>query len=190
MAFKRSGVRLPLSPPSAQRSEYSGLFSFVSADGGDKGSAPPMTRFSRQSGCTRLRLDTFVSRRPLSAIAVRRLPPLFISTNASIIGTEIVTAHSVRLFRPRFARPYDSPFIWFHHLPKDPNIRVFFYLGRMAEMLLNLRLVYLYVEGVAVIIIATEVFIPQRQTRQRRAPADIQNKRRMPFRSNKGPINN
>ena len=34
------------------------------------------------------------------------------------MGTEIVTAHSVRLFRPRFARPYDSPFIWFHHLPK------------------------------------------------------------------------
>ena len=33
-----------------------------------------MTRFSRQSGCTRLRLDTFVSRRSLTAIAVRRLP--------------------------------------------------------------------------------------------------------------------
>ena len=44
------------------------------ADGGDKGSAPPMTRFSRQSGCTRLRLDTFVSRHSLTAIAVRRLP--------------------------------------------------------------------------------------------------------------------
>ena len=44
------------------------------ADGGDNGSAPPMTRFSRQSGCTRLRLDTFMSRRSLTAIAVRRLP--------------------------------------------------------------------------------------------------------------------
>ena len=33
-----------------------------------------MTRFSRQSGCTRLRLDTFVSRRSLTAIAVRRTP--------------------------------------------------------------------------------------------------------------------
>ena len=46
--------------------------------------------------------------------------------------------------------------------PKDPIVRVFFYLGRMAEMLLNLRLVYLYVEGVAVIIVATKVYIPQR----------------------------
>ena len=44
------------------------------AYGGDNGSAPPMTRFSRQSGCTRLRLDTFVSRHSLTAIAVRRLP--------------------------------------------------------------------------------------------------------------------
>ena len=44
------------------------------ADGGDNGSAPPMTRFSRQSGCTRSRLDTSVSRRTLTAIAVRRLP--------------------------------------------------------------------------------------------------------------------
>ena len=33
-----------------------------------------MTRFSRQSGCTRSRLDTSVSRRTLTAIAVRRLP--------------------------------------------------------------------------------------------------------------------
>ena len=33
-----------------------------------------MTRFSRQSDCTRLRLDTFMSRRTLTAIAVRRLP--------------------------------------------------------------------------------------------------------------------
>ena len=33
-----------------------------------------MTRFSRQSGCTRSRLDTSVSRRILTAIAVRRLP--------------------------------------------------------------------------------------------------------------------
>ena len=40
------------------------------ADGGDNESAPPMTRFSRQSGCTRLRLDTFVSRHSLTAIAV------------------------------------------------------------------------------------------------------------------------
>ena len=41
---------------------------------GDKGSAALMTCFSRQSGCTRLRLDTFVSRHSLTAIAVRRLP--------------------------------------------------------------------------------------------------------------------
>ena len=33
-----------------------------------------MTRFSRQSDCTRSRLDTSVSRRTLTAIAVRRLP--------------------------------------------------------------------------------------------------------------------
>ena len=44
------------------------------AHGGDNESAPPMTCFSRQSGCTRLRLDTFVSRHSLTAIAVRRLP--------------------------------------------------------------------------------------------------------------------
>ena len=33
-----------------------------------------MTRFSRQSDCTQSRLDTIVSRRSLTAIAVRRLP--------------------------------------------------------------------------------------------------------------------
>ena len=78
---------------------------------GDKGSAAPMTCFSRQSGCTRLCLDTFrVSPSPNGNRC--KATPLFISTNASIMGTEIVTAHSVRLFRPRFARPYDSPLIW------------------------------------------------------------------------------
>ena len=41
-----------------------------------------MTCFSRQSGCTRLRLDTFVSRRPLTAIAVRRLPFTMVSPSA------------------------------------------------------------------------------------------------------------
>ena len=46
------------------------------------------------------------------------------------MGTEIVTAHSVRLFRPRFARPYDSTLLWFHHLPKDPIVRVFFLSSR------------------------------------------------------------
>ena len=46
------------------------------------------------------------------------------------MGTEIVTAHSVRLFRPRFARPYDSPLLWFHHLPKDPIVRIFFLSSR------------------------------------------------------------
>lgn len=39
-----------------------------------RGSAPPTTRFTRRSGCTRSRLDTSVSRRTLTAIAVRRLP--------------------------------------------------------------------------------------------------------------------
>ena len=46
------------------------------------------------------------------------LAPCRALRSVPIMGTEIVTAHSVRLFRPRFARPYDSPFIWFHHLPK------------------------------------------------------------------------
>ena len=39
-----------------------------------RGSAPPTTRFTRRSGCTRSRHDTSVSRRTLTAIAVRRLP--------------------------------------------------------------------------------------------------------------------
>ena len=103
--------RLPFNmvSPSAQRSEYSGLFFLSRADGEDKGSAPPTTRFSRQSGCTRLRLDTFVSRHSLTAIAVRRLPQSFPNGNRCK------------------ATP---PLIWFHHLPKDPIVRVFFLSSR------------------------------------------------------------
>ena len=46
----------------------------VPADGVEKGECTPTTRFTRRSGCTRSRLDTSVSRRTLTAIAVRRLP--------------------------------------------------------------------------------------------------------------------
>ena len=49
---------------------------------GDKGSAALMTCFSRQSGCTRSRLDTFVSRHSLTAIAVRRLSINMVSPSA------------------------------------------------------------------------------------------------------------
>ena len=66
------------------------------ADGGDKGSAALMTCFSRQSGCTRLRLDTFrVSSFP-NGNRCKATPPL----------------------------------IRFHHLPKDPIVRVFFLSSR------------------------------------------------------------
>ena len=58
------------------------------------------------------------------------LAPCRALRSVPIMGTEIVTAHSVRLFRPRFARPYDSPLLWFHHLPKDPIVRVFFLSSR------------------------------------------------------------
>ena len=52
--------------------------------------------------------------------------PCLALRSVPIMGTEIVTAHSIRLFRPRFARPYDSPFIWFHHLPKRSDRSVLF----------------------------------------------------------------
>ena len=75
-AFLRLSV-----PPSAEDSTSSGLFSIMRQavymcrqTVQKRGSAPPMTRFSRRSSCTRSRLDTFVSRRSLTAIAVRRLP--------------------------------------------------------------------------------------------------------------------
>ena len=75
-AFLRLSV-----PPSAEDSTSSGLFSIMRQavymcrqTAQKRGSAPPMTRFSRRSSCTRSRLDTFVSRRSLTAIAVRRLP--------------------------------------------------------------------------------------------------------------------
>ena len=92
------------------------------------GSAAPMTCFSRQSGCTRSRLDTFrVSPSPNGNRC--KATPL-ISTNASIMGTEIVTAHSVRLFHTRVARPYDSPLIWLHHLYKRSNREGLYFLPR------------------------------------------------------------
>ena len=75
-AFLRLSV-----PPSAEDSTSSGLFSIMRQavymcrqTAQKRGSAPPMTRFSRRSSCTRSRLDTSVSRRTLTAIAVRRLP--------------------------------------------------------------------------------------------------------------------
>ena len=60
------------------------------------------------------------------------LAPCRALRSVPIMGTEIVTAHSVRLFRPRFARPYDSPLVRFHHLPKDPIVRVFFSLFNIS----------------------------------------------------------
>ena len=71
-----SSLRPPFNTASlsAQKIRSFGSSFLSRAHGGDNGSAPPMTRFSRQSGCTRLRLDTFVSRHSLTAIAVRRLP--------------------------------------------------------------------------------------------------------------------
>ena len=56
------------------------------------------------------------------------LAPCRALRSVPIMGTEIVTAHSVRLFRPRIACPYDSPYL--HHLPKDPIVRVFFLSSR------------------------------------------------------------
>ena len=68
-------------PPSAEDSTSSGLFSimrqvvYVSRQTAQKrGECTPTTCFTRRSGCTRSRLNTTVSRRPLTAIAVRRLP--------------------------------------------------------------------------------------------------------------------
>ena len=62
------------------------------------------------------------------------LAPCRALRSVPIMGTEIVTAHSVRLFRPRIARPYDSPYL--HHLPKTRQVRVFFSfcLGQMVEI--------------------------------------------------------
>ena len=48
------------------------------------------------------------------------------------MGTEIVTAHSVRLFRPRIARPYDSP-----------------YLHQCRQSLNTTKTEYIFVNGVA-----------------------------------------
>ena len=80
------------------------------ADGGDNESAPQMTRFSRQSGCTRLRLDTFVSRHSLTAIAVRRPPYISDSSRRSrgSILKHLAVPYRQSLFRSRFARSYGS----------------------------------------------------------------------------------
>ena len=79
-----------------KRSDRSGLFSFCLGQMVEIREYIPMTRFSRQSGCTQLRLDTFVSRRSLTAIAVRRLPFSMLSPSIKKIrsfGSIFVLAH-------------------------------------------------------------------------------------------------
>ena len=87
-------------------------------------SAPPALRASAQSDPKNREFGTN------AAPFFLWLTPCRALRSVPIMGTEIVTAHSVRLFRPRFARPYDSPLLWFHHLPKDPIVRVFFLSSR------------------------------------------------------------